>query len=165
MYSRIFGEARKKGLVYGIFSDVVDGPTEGAWDFGGEVNYDTAADLFAIIAREVKSVLNGHIRSEEVEAAKLYALGRYQMGAQTVAQINGFYSNRYFNDEVIDDYARVPESIKRISLDDIVATARCFVQADTWALVAVGNCEKRQLVDLSRGLEQLYGGDGSYATT
>ena len=55
---------------------------------------DTAGGLFDIIVREVQAVCDGKITEEELDAAKSYALGRHQMGAQTVAQISNFYSNR-----------------------------------------------------------------------
>ena len=44
MSSRIFGAARKKGLAYGVFSDTSVGFYDSAWDFGGQVNLETAED-------------------------------------------------------------------------------------------------------------------------
>ena len=96
--------ARKKGLVYGMLSDTSVGFYDSSWDFGGQVNLETAEVLFDIIVRELKKVLNGDIAAEDIEAAKSYALGRYQMGAQTVAQISNFYTRRYFSDDFVKDY-------------------------------------------------------------
>ena len=53
---------------------------DSSWDFGGQVNLETAEVLFDIIVRELKKVLNGDIAAEDIEAAKSYALGRYQNG-------------------------------------------------------------------------------------
>jgi predicted Zn-dependent peptidase len=156
LYSKVLGKARKRGLVYGVFSDISNGPGEAAWDFGGSVNYDTAGALFELMAHEMAEVLKGNISDEDVEAAKQYALGRYQMGAQTVGQISNFYSGKYFMEGVIDDYAKVPDMIKRVSIADIVSVAREFFAADTWTLAAVGNCAKQDLVELNEKLEKLY---------
>ena len=109
MHSRIFGAARKKGLAYSMFSETSVGFYNSSWDFGGQVNLETSGRLFDIIAREIQAVLNGEITEEELEAAKSYALGRYQMGAQTVAQISNFYRGRYFGDGHVKDYGHVPE--------------------------------------------------------
>ena len=156
MSSRIFGAARKKGLAYGVFSDTSVGFFDSAWDFGGQVNLETAEDLFDIIVRELKRVLSGVLDPEDVESAKSYALGRYQMGAQTVAQISGFYTSRYFADDVVKDYDKVPAGILAINHDQIIQTAREFFQSDTWVLAGVSCGEKELLLKLQEKLETLF---------
>lgn len=74
---------------------------DSAWDISGQVNHDTAPALFDIIARELEAVLDGKLKDEEIESAKSFGLSRYQMGAQTVSQISGFYTNGYFNNDVV----------------------------------------------------------------
>ena len=156
MHSRIYGAARKKGLAYGMFSDTSVGFHSSSWDFGGQVNYETADELFDIIAREMKRVLDGKITDKEIDAAKSYALGRHQMGAQTVAQISNFYTNRYFADGVVKDYDKVPESINSITRDCMFDTAREFFGQNTWVLAAVSSGEKDQVVGLGNKLEELF---------
>lgn len=156
MHSRIYGAARKKGLAYGVFSDTSVDFHDSSWDFGGQVNLDTASGLFDIIVREVKAVLDGKITEEELAAAKSYALGRYQMGAQTVAQISNFYTGRYFGDGVVKEYEKVPESIRRATRDRMIATAREFIASDTWVLAGVSSGEKGELVELNDKLATLF---------
>lgn len=156
MSSRIFGAARKKGLAYGVFSDTSVGFYDSAWDFGGQVNLETAEDLFDIVVRELKRVVSGTIDPEDVENAKSYALGRYQMGAQTVAQISGFYTSRYFADDVVKDYDKVPADILAVSQEQIVETAREFFQANTWVLAGVSSGDKELLLKLQEKLEALF---------
>jgi predicted Zn-dependent peptidase len=155
-HSRIYGAARKKGLAYGVFSDTSVGFHDSSWDFGGQVNLETASDLFDIIVREVKCVLDGKITEAELEAAKSYALGRYQMGAQTVAQISNFYTGRYFADGIVKDYNKVPESIRKTTLDRMVTTAREFIASDTWVLAGVSSGEKSDIVVLNDKLDTLF---------
>jgi predicted Zn-dependent peptidase len=156
MHSRIYGAARKKGLAYGVFSDTSVGFYDSSWDFGGQVNLETSGGLFDIIVREVKSVLDGKITEAELDAAKSYALGRYQMGAQTVAQISNFYTGRYFADGIVKDYEKVPESIRRTTLDCMVSTAREFIGHDAWVLAGVSSGEKADLTELNNKLETLF---------
>lgn len=156
MSSRIFGAARKKGLAYGVFSDTSVGFYDSAWDFGGQVNLDTAEELFDIIVRELRRVLGGTITAEDIESSKSYALGRYQMGAQTVAQISGFYTNRYFADDVVKNYDRVPTDILAVSEERIVETAREFFQANTWVLAGVSSGERELLLRLQEKVEALF---------
>lgn len=131
-----------KGLAYGMFSDTTVGCHDSSWDFGGQVNLETADELFDIIVRELKHVLNGKIKDEEISAAKSYGLGRYQMGAQTVAQISSFYTSRYFADDTVKDYEKVPLSINNISRDCMISTAREFIHNNTWVLAGVSSGEK-----------------------
>ncbi|HEY1085171.1 MAG TPA: pitrilysin family protein [Candidatus Saccharimonadales bacterium] len=156
MHSRIYGAARQKGLAYGVFSDTSAGFHDSSWDFGGQVNHDTAGKLFDIIVREIKCVMNGEISEKELEAAKSYALGRHQMGAQTVSQISNFYTNRYFADGVVKDYEKVPDAINATSRDLMRATAESFIAHGTWVLAGVSSEEKEEIVKLAEKFETLF---------
>ena len=156
MHSRIYGAARSKGLAYGIFSDTSAGFYDSSWDFGGQVNHETAGELFEIIRREVDAVVAGKVSDKELESAKSYALGRYQMGAQTVSQISNFYTNRYFADGVVKSYDKVPDAIRAVTCDQMVTTAKEFMNANTWVLAAVSKEEKEEIVSLSEQLESLF---------
>jgi predicted Zn-dependent peptidase len=156
MSSRIFGEARRKGLVYGIFSETQLGQQHASWDFGGEANPDTIEQLFDIITRELKQVAAGNITDEEVKANHSYALGRLQMQGQTVAQTGNFYTGRYVNYGEIDDYDRMEERINAISKQSMQAIAAEFLKAGKLAFVAVGTKRDKKLVDdLGAKLEKL----------
>ncbi|MFZ1258695.1 MAG: pitrilysin family protein [Candidatus Saccharimonas sp.] len=156
MHSRIYGAARKKGLAYSLFSDTSVGFHDSSWDFGGQVNLETAEALFDIIVREVTAVMHGRISEDELLAAKSYALGRHQMGAQTVSQISNFYCGRYFADGVVKDYNKVPDAIRGITLDRMLATAREFIAHNTWVLAGVSSGEKDELVALNDKLTTVF---------
>lgn len=155
-HSRIFGKARAKGLAYSVGSYTGAGFYDSAWDISGQVNHDTAPELFDIIAKEIKGVLDGNLTEEEINAAKSFGLGRYQMGAQTVSQISGFYTNRYFADDFIKDYDKVPDMIRRVTREKIMATAQSFVEANTWVLAAVSNGDRDEIVELNDKLTGLF---------
>ena len=101
-------------------------------------------------------MLRGEITEAELEAAKSYGLGRYQMGAQTVAQISGFYTGRFFWDGYVKDYAKVPQEIKGTTLEQMNAVAREFIAANTWALAGVSSGERSYIVRLGEQLEGLF---------
>lgn len=160
LHSRIYGAARKKGLAYGMFSETSVGFYDSSWDFGGQVNYETAGGLFDIIVREVRAVLAGKITEDELSAAKSYALGRHQMGAQTVAQISNFYSNRYFGDGVVKDYERVPDAIRGITRQRMLATAREFISHNTWVLAGVSSGSREDITSLNDKLITIFEKEG-----
>ena len=154
--SRIYGKARAKGLAYYVGSFCGAGFYDSAWDLSGQVNHDTAPQLFDIIARELKAVLEGKLKDEEIEAAKSFGLGRYQMGAQTVSQISGFYTNRYFADDFIKDYDKVPDMIRKVTREKIMEVAQEFVNADTRVLAAVSSGTKDEIVALNDRVEKIF---------
>lgn len=154
--SRIYGKARSRGLAYFVGAYSGSSFYDSAWDISGQVNHDTAPALFDIISRELKSVLDGKLTDEEIESAKSFGLGRYQMGAQTVSQISSFYTGRYFADDHVKDYDKVPDMIRKVTRDKIVKVAQEFMDANTWVLAAVSSGDKEEVVQLNDKLAKLF---------
>lgn len=152
MSSRIFGQARKKGLVYDMGSYLNNAWHNAAWDFDGEVTAENATDLFDLIHDELQKVINGEIRDEDLEAAKSYATGRYQMGAQTVSQISDYYSDNYFSNGTVARYDHMPKFIQNIKKTTMVSLAQEFLGSDVHAMVAVGSIEKALINELAAKL-------------
>lgn len=157
--SRIYGKARSRGLAYHVGAYSGAGFYDSAWDISGQVNHDTAPQLFDIIAREMKAVLDGKLTDEEIESAKSFGLGRYQMGAQTVSQISGFYTNRYFADDFIKDYDKVPDMIRKVTREKIMSVAQEFINANTWVLAAVSSGDRDELLELNEKVVKLFPSD------
>lgn len=151
--SKIFGQARKNGLVYGMGSDLSNGWHNASWDFDGEVNAESAGELFDLIHQELTKVLAGNIKDNDIAAAKTYATGRYQMGAQTVNQISDYYADGYFTNGTLENYDRMPNFIRDINKETIVRLANEFVSSNLHALVAVSSVEKALINDLASRLE------------
>lgn len=156
LHSKILGELRKKGLVYSMFSDTSAYEYNSSWDFGAQANNECVDQVFEIIVREVRRVLDGEVSDDDILAAKSYALGRHQMGAQTVGQINNWYSNRYFFDGQIEDFERQPELINAVTREQIVTTAREFFSTNLWTLGGYGSTDIALVRELSSKLEKLF---------
>ena len=156
MHARILGQARKRGLTYGIYSGASRGPKDSSWDFEGQTNYGTAKELFELIVSELKKVLNEEITEEELDAMKSYSLGSFQMGGQTVASTAGFYASRYFWDGHLRDYKSQPKFIKQISREQIFKVAKEFIDANTWILGAVSGGKKLQIQELNQEFSKIF---------
>ena len=156
LHSRIFGEARKKGLVYHMFSDTSAFEHNSSWDIGAQANRDNLDAVIDIIVKEMKKILAGDLDDKDIEAAKSYALGRHQMGAQTAGQINSWYANRYFFDGKIEDFDNQTDTINAVTKDQIIDTARQFVNAKCWTLGAYGNGDKALIDSLAAKLATLF---------
>ena len=156
MHARILGQARKRGLTYGVYSGASRGPKDSSWDFEGQTNYGTAKELFELIVSELKKVLNEEITEKELEAMKSYSLGSFQMGGQTVASTAGFYASRYFWDGHLRDYKSQPKIIKQISREQIFKVAKEFIDANTWVLGVVSGGEESQIQELNREFSKIF---------
>ena len=149
MSSRIFGEARRRGLVYGMGSSLNLDESKSSWDFDGEVDEENAIELFDLIRSELSRVLNGEIDEADLEAAKSYTLGRFQMAAQTVGQLADFYAEEYFKADEIENYGLVPDIVRTVDKTEIIELARELVSSDISTLVVVGACEKPLVAELA----------------
>jgi predicted Zn-dependent peptidase len=140
--SKIFGAARKRGLVYGMGSSVAANAYNTYWDFDGEVNIENAEELFELIQTELMKTLNGEILDMDFLAAKSYALGRFQMGAQTVGQISDYYADGFFTNGTIEKYDDMPNLIKAIDKNRMIELAREFAGSGIKGFAAVSSTEK-----------------------
>lgn len=156
LHSRIYGSARKRGLAYGVFSDTNAFEHNSEWEFGADVNLDTVEPLIDIIVEQVNAIRRGEFTDDEIEQAKQYALGRHQMGAQTVGQISRFYAGRYFSDGWIENYETRPQAIAAVTRKRIIETVNEFITGNCWVLGGVGNTDKALMDSLQAKLETIF---------
>ncbi|MBQ9020244.1 insulinase family protein [Candidatus Saccharibacteria bacterium] len=155
MYSKIFGEARKRGLVYNLWSGLSNNENISSWDYEGEVNHETAEELFTLIEKQLTKVLGGELKDEDIAAAKSYGLGRYQMGAQTVAHIADYYSDTYFQSEEIEKYDHVPDIINNLQKSDLIELARAYASTGISAFAAVSSTDKATINSLASHVQMI----------
>jgi predicted Zn-dependent peptidase len=158
LYSKILGAARERGLVYSMSSGVSQTKRLSNWWFGAQVSDKNAPPLFNLIVKEINKVTSGTISAEDIEATKQYALGRFQRSMQTVGGTAGGYAGRYFFDEVIESYDRVPERIMAVQKEDIVAAAQAMLADNVWGLGILGYCGEEFATKLRAQLEPLWKG-------
>lgn len=142
MHSRIQGEARRRGLLYYMWSQTSAYEHNSSWDFGSQVNLDKLPAVVELARSEIQKVKDGDISDGDIEEAKSYLLGRHQMGIQTTGQVANWLASRYFFDGVIDDFAAVPDRINSVTKEQIVEIARDFIRTNCWTLGLYGSTDK-----------------------
>ena len=153
MSSRILGTARHRGLIYGIGSSLNLDESKSSWDFDGEVDEENAPALFDLIRLELARILDGKIDDADLDAAKSYTLGRFQMAAQTVGQLADFYAEEYFKADEIENYYLIPDIVRTVDKTEIIELARELISSNISSLVAVGSCDKSLILDLASRLK------------
>lgn len=155
-YSRILGTARERGIVYSMSSGIGQTKDSANWWFGAQVMPSNATALFGLITKELHNVFDGDISDEDIDAAKQYALGRYQRSGQTVGGTASGYSFRYFFDDHIDDYYKVPERIQAVTKEGIIDVSRSLFADKVWGLGILGNATDTFLDDLEKQVAPLW---------
>jgi predicted Zn-dependent peptidase len=156
LYSKILGTARERGLVYGMNSGLSQTRDASNWWFGAQVSDKNAAPLMEIVVSELRKVLAGEIDNSEIDSTKQYALGRFQRSAQTVGGTAAGYAGRYFFDNVIDDYYRVPARIEAVTQAGMIDVAQKMFAEKLWSFGVLGNCGLSFVEELQSTLAPLW---------
>lgn len=156
LYSKILGAARERGLVYDMGSGLNLSKHSSNWWFGAQVSPRNAKPLFDIMNHEILEVLHGNLPEEEIDAAKQYALGRFQRSGQTVGATAGGYSHRYFFDDHINDYYQMPERIAKVDRDAIVKITREMFTSNIWGLGVLGKTDAEFAAQLNEQASVLW---------
>ncbi len=156
LYSRILGAARERGLVYHMSSGFNQLAQNVSWWFGAQVMPNNASELFKIMIDELDRVRTGDIDEEDIEAAKQYMLGRYQRAGQTVSGTAAGYTNRYFFEDLVDDYYALPERINAVTKKRIIDTTDLMFTDDMWDMGILGSCGRPVVDDLYEQLAVLW---------
>jgi predicted Zn-dependent peptidase len=156
LYSKILGTARERGLVYGMSSGISQTASASNWWFGAQVSEKNAPALFEIIVKEISNMQNGKVKAAEIQAAKQYALGRFQRSAQTVSGTAAGYAGRYFFDEIIDDYYRIPDRIRAVQKETMVDISRSMFAENINCFGALGSCKGPLVESLKSQLQPLW---------
>jgi len=156
LHSKILGKARERGLVYDMSSGIHEARVCSSWWFGAQVSPKNAGALFDIIVEELSAIFDGKLSSADIEAAQAYALGRFQRSAQTVGGTANGYSDRYFFDEVIEDYYQIPKRIKDVTKEQILDIVRELFAENIWGIGALSRCDEQVVHDLQERIAPLW---------
>jgi predicted Zn-dependent peptidase len=140
LYSKILGTARERGLVYGMNSGYQQIKLSSNLWFGSQVSLANATPLFDIVTEQLNNLFRGELAEADIAAAQAYSVGRYQRSAQTVASTANGYTGRYFFDEYIDDYYKIPERINAVTKQSIVDVTRAMFADGIGGLGVYGKC-------------------------
>lgn len=156
LHSKILGAAREKGLVYHLSSGTGQTKQSSNWWFGAQIMPQNAQELFKIMMKELNLVFSADISHEDIAAAKQYSLGRYQRSGQTVGGTASGYAHRYFFDDEVDDYYKIPERIEAVTRDRIVDISKGMFEQGIWGIGALGSCGEQMVDDLHSRISALW---------
>ncbi len=139
--SRIYTQARSRGLIYGIGGGFGTTISSSYFDFAGQVTPDKFEPLLDLILSEIKRLLAGDISDDEIICGKDYLRGRFQLRPFTSLSWGDYYSGRYLNHELLLS-ADYPSRLESASRDTVINLTRQILKSGDWTLGVLGNLPK-----------------------
>lgn len=142
-HSRIWGEARARGICYGMGSWVGTEPT-GLTEFGlgGQVSAENTEELFGLIAEKLTQIARDGVTEQELHDAKENRTGGLQMGTETTGSLVNWYAPLYYDFGEIDYVDAMPELIQGTTTESITAIVNEFLKSDAWSFGVIGNIDE-----------------------
>jgi zinc protease len=96
------------------------------------------------VLRELRKVREEGLTGDEVERAKRYLIGNFEIGLQT----NGAQANQMSLDELygsgFDYYQRYPQEIEKVSREDVLRVAKKYFNLEAYTLAVIQPPGKKQ---------------------
>jgi zinc protease len=126
------------GLAYSVASSLTGGPGPGPWQVVAGVapaNVDRALDL---IRQEIRRFVQRGVTSQELSDNQANFIGRLPLQMESNEGVAGALVNVERFRLGLDFYQRYPDLVASITREQVLATARCFLEPDLMAIAVAG---------------------------
>lgn len=139
MMGRIGDVVREKsGLAYYAYSSLSAGLGPGSWEVSAGVNPQNVKKASDLILDELKRFVQGGVTADELADTKANFVGRLPLSLES----NGGVANALLNIERhqlgLDYYHRYAGLVNDVTADDVLTTARKFIDPDKLVIAAAG---------------------------
>jgi predicted Zn-dependent peptidase len=121
--SRVYGEARRRGLAYHISGGVSSSETASALSFSGNVSWANATSLFQLAVDEILKMRDEGPTDEEVQAGINLIIGSMDRSLQTAGDTLGYYFGLYDSEDRIIKLDEEHAAIRALTAEDVKAVA------------------------------------------
>ncbi len=140
MMGRIGEVVREKsGLAYYAYSSLSAGTGPGSWEVSAGVNPQNVKRALALIQDELKRFVQEGVSEEELADSKANFIGRLPLSLES----NGGVANALLNIERhqlgLDYYRHYAGLINEVTREDVLTTARKFIDVDKLAIAVAGS--------------------------
>jgi zinc protease len=139
MMGRIGEVVREKsGLAYYAYSSVSAGTGPGSWEVSAGVNPQNVPKARQLIQEELDRYVQEGVTEDELADSKANFIGRLPLSLES----NGGVANALLNVERhqlgLDYYRRYPELVNNVTREDVLTTARKFINLNRLAIAVAG---------------------------
>lgn len=154
--SRIYGEARRRGLAYHISGASSVMARTSQLGINGFVTAENITPLFELIASEYRRLREGALGKPELSAAKDRLIGSTLRSYQTPADILSWYVGRYDAEEEIYPFDEQLRDLQTITTGEVVEVAGRMVADEAQAISFVGDVGASQAEGYYQSLRPLW---------
>jgi zinc protease len=139
MMGRIGDVVREKsGLAYYAYSSLSAGTGPGSWEISAGVNPQNVSKARNLIHDELNRFVQEGVTEEELADSKANFIGRLPLSLES----NGGVANALLNIERhqlgLDYYRRYPDLVNEVKREDVLNTARKFIDVNRLAVAVAG---------------------------
>ncbi|HJS17224.1 MAG TPA: pitrilysin family protein [Anaerolineales bacterium] len=128
----------KSGLAYYAYSSLSAGTGPGSWEVNAGVNPQSVTKARDLIKDELNRFMQEGVTEDELADSKANFIGRLPISLES----NGGVANALLNIERhqlgLDYYRRYPELVNEVTADDVLNTARKFIDVSKLAIAVAG---------------------------
>ncbi len=158
-HSRIYGYARQKGWVYGLWCSSVSNRS-GAYSFEiyCQVGKENIDNLLNLIVKTYKDVKLKGLKESEVEEAVMAMKGGRKMDNQTVNDVASWYAGWYtsFEEENLRDYDASEKRYDEINKDVIQDLFLNLIKTKKWGAGFLGNVTEKDAKKWNAKLAKIF---------
>jgi len=139
MMGRIGDVVREKsGLAYYAYSSLSAGLGPGSWEVSAGVNPQNVKRASDLILDELKRFVQEGVTAEELADTKANFIGRLPLSLESNGGVANALLNIERHDLGLDYYRRYESLVNEVSADDVLNTARKFIDVDKLAIAVAG---------------------------
>jgi len=141
--SRLNLEARiRRGLTYGIFSQLEARRQAGTWWIAAQTKNESAPELIAVVLEELRKVAVSLPPAEELEARKLTMIGSVSRSFETTESLAGTLASFEANGIPVVEVTSTIDRLSAVTPQQVVDFAKAHWKPEALAIVVAGEADK-----------------------
>ena len=139
MMGRIGDVVREKaGLAYYAYSSLNAGIGPGSWEVSAGVNPNNVGRATDLIVDELKRFVQEGVTEDELADSKANFIGRLPLSLESNGGVAGALLNIERHSLGLDYYLRYADLVNEVTSEDVLNTARKFIDPDKLAIAVAG---------------------------
>jgi len=139
MMGRIGDVVREKsGLAYYAYSSLSAGIGPGSWEVSAGVNPQNVKKVSDLIVTELKRFVQDSVTGDELADSKTNFIGRLPLSLESNGGVANALLNIERHDLGLDYYLRYKDLVDEVTREDVLNTARKFIDPDKLAIAVAG---------------------------
>ncbi|MEW6406249.1 MAG: pitrilysin family protein [Chloroflexota bacterium] len=128
----------KSGLAYYAYSSLNTGIGPGSWEVSAGVNPKNVKKTIDLIIEELKRFVKRGVTADELADSQANYVGRLPLSLESNSGVAGAMLNIERYDLGFDYYLRYADRVNAVTRDDVVRTARKYIDPDRLVIATAG---------------------------